>query len=61
MEKRKFEYSTKNIPLPSERSYKLQPAYRKNKNGNQMNEMYSNFSRHQKRKKQPVKVWIMQF
>ena len=24
MEKRKFEYSTKNIPLPSERSYKLQ-------------------------------------
>ena len=24
MEKLKFEYSTKNIPLPSERSYKLQ-------------------------------------
>ena len=36
-------------------------AYRKNRNSNQTNEMESNFSRLEKRKKQPVKVWIMQF
>ena len=36
-------------------------AYSKNRNGNQTNEMESNFSRHEKIKKQPGKVWIMQF
>ena len=41
---------------------KLQTTgYRKNRNGNQLNDMENNFSRHQKRKLQPAKVWITQF
>ena len=59
MEKLKFEYSLKKIRPPSERNYKLQLT--KNGNGNQTNEMESNFSGHQERKQQPAMLWITQF
>ena len=36
-------------------------TYSKNRKYNQTNEMESNFSGHQKTKKQPVEVWITQF
>ena len=60
MEKLKFEYSTKNIPLPSEGSYKLQLIEKIEMVIKRMR-WKANFQNTKKEKKQPAKVWIMQF